>query len=139
MKRLVAFMIVLLVGLTALFFSERRQNSTPVSANAILEIAAHAQRDLARAPMRLTRLSDDQEIKIGNELAANYRITTEKPSPEEQALDAYISQVGAKLAAHAHRRLPYSFHLAPEHSFINAFSLPGGPVYVGEGLLDQMS
>jgi hypothetical protein len=42
MKRALAFLIVLLVGLTALYFSERRRNSTPVSANAILEMAADA-------------------------------------------------------------------------------------------------
>ena len=35
--------------------------------------------------------------------------------------------------------LPYSFHLAAESAMINAFSLPGGPVYVGEGLLDLMT
>jgi len=139
MKRAVAFLIVLLVGLTALYFSERRRNSTPVSANAILEMAADAQRDLTRAPMRLTRLSDAQEIAIGNELDQRYSVEKTKLSPEEQGLQEYLGRIGGIVASHAHRHLPYAFHLVPHHSLINAFSLPGGHVYVGEGLLDLMS
>ena len=40
MKRAIAFLIVLLVGLAALYFGERRHESTRVSANAVLEVAA---------------------------------------------------------------------------------------------------
>src|ERR1700758_1817673 len=89
--------------------------------------------------MRLTRLSDDQEIAVGNELAEQYSINSAKMSPEEVALDRYVRQVGSAVASHAHRHLPYSFHLLPNRSMINAFSLPGGPVYVGEGLLNLMT
>ena len=139
MKRIGAFISVLLVGVSAIYFSERRRDSTPVSANAVVEVAADAQRDLSRIPMRLTRLSDDQEIAIGNELAQQYSINSAKMSPEELALDSYIRRVGGRVASHAHRHLPYSFHLLPNRSMINAFSLPGGPVYVGEGLVDLMT
>ncbi|HTW57309.1 MAG TPA: M48 family metalloprotease [Terriglobales bacterium] len=104
-----------------------------------MEVAADAQRDLSRVPMRLTRLSDDQEIAIGNELAEQYSTISDKMSPEELALDGYIRRVGGTVAAHAHRHLPYSFHLLPNPSIINAFSLPGGPVYVGEGLVNLMT
>ena len=139
MKRIGAFITVLLVGVSAIYFSERRRDSTAVSANAVVEVAADAQRDLSRIPMRLTRLSDDQEIAIGNELAEQYSINSAKMSPEELVLDGYIRRVGGTVASHAHRHLPYSFHLVPNRSMINAFSLPGGPVYVGEGLVDLMT
>jgi beta-barrel assembly-enhancing protease len=139
MKRIGAFIGVLLVGVSTIYFSERRHDPTPVSANAVVEVAANAQRDLSRVPMRLTRLSDDQEIAVGNELAAQYSINSAKMSPEELGLDRYIRQVGSTVASHAHRHLPYSFHLLPNRSMINAFSLPGGPVYVGEGLLSLMT
>ena len=139
MKRIGVFIGVLVVAVSAIYFSERRHDSTPVSANAIVEVAADAQRDLSRVPMRLTRLSDDQEITIGNELAEQYSINSDKMSPEELALDGYVRRVGGTVASHAHRHLPYSFHLLPNRSMINAFSLPGGPVYVGEGLLDLMT
>ncbi len=138
MKRATAFLVVLLVGVAGLYFSQRRHEPTPVSANAIVAMAADAQRDLTRAPMRLTRLSDDEEIAVGKELADQYSIPNEKLTPEEQALEAYVRRVGNSLGLRAHRRLPYSFHLVPNRSMINAFSLPGGPVYVGEGMLDLM-
>jgi predicted Zn-dependent protease len=138
-KRIGAFIGVLLVGVSAIYLSERRHDSTLVSANALVEVAADAQRDLSRVPMRLTRLSDDQEIAVGNELAEQYSINSAKLSPEELALDSYVRRVGSALASHAHRRLPYSFHLLPNRYMINAFSLPGGPVYIGEGLLDLMT
>ena len=54
------------------------------------------------------------------------------------ATSAKYSQVGARVAAHAHRRLPYKFHYVPQRYFINAFAVPGGHVYVGEGLLALM-
>lgn len=139
MKRIGVFIGVLLVAVSAIYFSERRHDSTPVSANAIVEVAADAQRDLSRVPMRFTRLSDEEEIAVGNELAEQYSINSTKMSPEELALDSYVRRVGSTVASQAHRRLPYSFHLLPNRSMINAFSLPGGPVYVGEGLLDLMT
>jgi predicted Zn-dependent protease len=139
MKRIGVFIGVLLVAVSAIYFSERRHDSTPVSANAIVEVAADAQRDLSRVPMRFTRLSNEEEIAVGNELAEQYSINSTKMSPEELALDSYVHRVGSTVASQAHRRLPYSFHLLPNRSMINAFSLPGGPVYVGEGLLDLMT
>jgi beta-barrel assembly-enhancing protease len=139
MKRLAIFVVVLATGVASLFFSQRRHESTPVSANAVVEVAADAQRDLSRVPMRLTRLSDDEEIAVGNQLADQYSAGTTQLSREELGLESYVRRVGNNLARHAHRRLPYSFHLLPNRAMINAFSLPGGPVYVGEGLLDLMT
>jgi predicted Zn-dependent protease len=139
MRRIAAFIAVLLVGVSAIYFTERRHDATPVSANAVVQVAADAQRDLTRLPLRLTRLSDEQEIAIGNELARQYSVDHENLSPEDIALDAYVRRVGSILAANAHRHLPYSFHLLPTHSVMNAFSLPGGHVYIGAGLLDLMT
>jgi beta-barrel assembly-enhancing protease len=139
MRRALAFLVVLLVCVTALYFSQRRHDPTPVSANAIVALAADAQRDLSRAPMRLTRLSDDEEIAVGKELSEEYSVSADKLSPQEQALESYVQRVGTSVSLHAHRRLPYSFHLVPDRAMINAFSLPGGPVHIGEGLLDLMT
>jgi len=139
MKRIGIFIGVFLAGVSAIYLSERRHDATPVSANAVVRVAADAQRDLSRVPMRLTRLSDDQEIAVGRELEEQYSIDSARMRPEELALDSYLRRVGNMVASHAHRRLPYSFHLLPNRSMINAFSLPGGPVYIGEGLLDLMT
>ncbi len=139
MKRAIVFLIVLGVALAALYFSERHRDKSPVSPNAVLEMAADVQRDVTRAPMRFTRLSDEEEIKIGNELAERYSAYDEKLSPEQQGLQEYVAKIGTVVSSHAHRHLPYRFHLIPDRSLINAFSLPGGHVFVGEGLLDLMN
>src|SRR6266496_2802103 len=138
MKRAIAFLIVLLAGVAGLYFSQRQHDPTPVSANAIVAMAADAQRDLSRAPMRLTRLSDEEEIAVGKELADRYAVSAQL-SPEEQAIDSYVQHVGHAVSPHAHRHLPYSFHLVPDRAMINAFSIPGGPVYIGEGMIDLMT
>ena len=139
MKRATLFLVVLSVALAALYFSERHRDKSPVSPNAVLEMAADVQRDITRAPMRFSRLSDEEEIKIGNDLSDQYATFDEKLSPEQQGLQEYVAKVGAVVSSHAHRRLPYRFHLIPNRSLINAFSLPGGHVFVGEGLLDLMN
>lgn len=142
MKRPVVFTVFFLIlgiSLAGLYWSQRRQKSTAVSPNAILNMAADAQRDLSRLPMHLTRLSDDQEIAIGRALASRYATETRPLTAEEQGLQKYVGRVGASIALHAHRHLPYSFTVLPDHNMLNAFSLPGGPVYIGEGMVDLMT
>jgi len=138
MKRALLFLGVLLICLGALFLSERAEQRDHVSPNAVLNAAADVQRDLTRVPMRFSRLSDAEEIRIGNELAARYE-AGESLTSEEQSLDDYVRKVGGSLALHAHRKLPYRFHLLPDPSMINAFSLPGGQIFMGEGMLHLMT
>ena len=134
----VAFFLILGFALAGLYWSQRRPKSAPVSANAILNMAADAQRDLSRIPMHFTRLSDEQEIAIGKELASRYGTQLRKLTPEEEGLQKYVTRVGNTVALRAHRHFPYTFTVLPDHNMINAFSLPGGPVYIGEGMLDLM-
>ncbi len=141
MKRSVVFVVFFLIlgfALAGLYWSQRRLKSNPVSANAILNMAADAQRDLSRVPMHFTRVSDEREIAIGKELATRYATQTRKLTPEEEGLEKYVTRVGGAVAVHAHRHLPYTFTVLPDRNMINAFSLPGGPVYIGEGMLDLM-
>ncbi len=141
MKRAVVFVVffaVLGVAIAGLYWSQRRAKSPHVSANAVLNIVADTQRDITRVPMHFTRLSDEQEIAIGRELATRYSGQVMKLTPEEDALEKYVRRVGGTVSAHAQRHLDYNFHVIPDHNMINAFSLPGGPVYIGEGMLDLM-
>ena len=142
MKRtllLAVFFLVLGVALGALYYTERHNKQAQVSPNAVLEMAADAQRDLTRAPMHFTRLSDEEEIAIGRELAPHYATPKGELSPNQRGLAAYVSLVGSRLAVHARRPLPYSFQVLWDRDLINAFSLPGGPVFIGQGLLDLMT
>lgn len=132
------FFLILGTAFAGLYWSARRTKRTQISANAVLQIAADAQRDLSRGPMQVTRISDEREIAIGNELAARYAVQEQKLTPEENAVQGYVRRVGGALSLRAHRHLPYKFYLIPDRNLMNAFSLPGGHVFIGEGMLDLM-
>jgi predicted Zn-dependent protease len=139
MKRAIAFIIVALIGAAALYFAQKRRQPVPVNANPMIEVVADVQRDVTRVPMRLTRISDEQEIRIGNELASGYALNQDTLTPEQKALQNYVRQVGGRLAAQAHRKLPYQFNIIADSGLLNAFSLPGGHVFIGAGLLELMT
>src|SRR5579864_5887831 len=78
--------------------------------------------------------SADQELQEGKQ-AAN---ETNKQLPvlsDSDPVTKYVQQLGAKLAAHAPgEKWPYNFHVVNQKE-INAFALPGGPVYVNLGTI----
>src|SRR5262249_11743756 len=118
---LLLFFVVLGSALGALWYGQRRTKQTAVSANAVLQMAGDAQRDALRAPMKLTRISDEEEIRIGKELEKNYARSVPEMSAQEEALQKYVTAVGGRVATRAHRHLPYTFHLIPDRNMINAF------------------
>lgn len=138
MKRILALVAILLIAGAALYFAQRRREDV-VSVNAVVNAAADWQRDLTRAPMHFTRISDDQETRIGDELAQQYAPAQATQTAEAAAMERYVNEVGGRVAAHARRKLAYRFHVIPNVDMINGFALPGGHVFVGQGLLDQMT
>lgn len=139
MKRLLALAAVLLIAGGALYLAQHGRRHDTVSADAVVDVAADWQRDLTRAPMHLTRISDENEIRIGDELASRYVAAEPPHTAEMRAMEKYVGEVGVRVASRAQRRLPYRFHLIADANLINAFALPGGHVFVGQGLLDQMT
>lgn len=138
MKRLFALAAILLVGIGAIYMAQRHTRQDAVSANALVDVAADWQRDVSRAPMRLTRISDAEEIAIGAQLAQRYSAEDRPESARDRVQEQYVSQVGTRVSAHAHRKLTWHFHLVRDPDFVNAFSLPGGQIFIGSGLLNQM-
>ena len=139
MKRWIALSVIVLLGVTAIVVSERRKVDANASASALLYLIADTEQELTRMPVSFTKMSDEEEIGIGNTLAQAYDSQREgKKDPEVVEIENYLTQVGSHLAPHAHRKLPYKFHYIPDDGFINAFALPGGHVYVGSGLLAMM-
>jgi predicted Zn-dependent protease len=140
MKSRIALAVVLALGIASLVVVQRRHDKTAVSANAIVNMAADAQRDALRVPMEMTRLSDDEETRIGDEMAERYIADSDRAeSKYDQQNEAIVQRIGARLAVHAHRSLRYRFHLINDPNFLNAFALPGGHVFIGLGLLDLMN
>src|SRR5438876_5856642 len=138
MKRGLTLAGIVMMGVAAVVVSERRKVDAPASPAALLYLIADTEQELTRMPVRFTRMSDEEEIRIGNEIARAYGFPRDKQDRDTPEVERYLGQVGLRVAAHAHRRLPYRFHYVPERYFINAFAVPGGHVYVGEGLLALM-
>jgi len=94
MKRVVGLAFVLLIAVGALYLAQHKKRTDAVSADAVVDMAADWQRDVTRAPMHFTRISDEQETQIGDELAREY--VTEQPtqSAEARATEQYVNEVG---------------------------------------------
>lgn len=83
---------------------------------------------------QLNLISTEEEIRLGRSLAAE--IEREERVLNHRALSRYISEVGKRVAERSGRKdIPYSFKIIDNDDEINAFALPGGPVYVYTGLL----
>jgi beta-barrel assembly-enhancing protease len=81
--------------------------------------------------------SIDGDIRLGEQLSKE--VETEMTILRLSALTQLVNNVGARLREAspypAFRLFPYTFHVvdSPE---VNAFALPGGPVYVNSGLIE---
>lgn len=139
MMRWIMLAGIVLSSVAAVVVSEQRKVDVPASPAALLYLVADTEQELTRMPVSFVRMSDAEEIRIGDELARSYAPGEEHGDTAEAAIVGhYLAQVGSKLASHSHRKLPYKFHYIATSSSINAFALPGGHVYLGGGLLSLM-
>jgi predicted Zn-dependent protease len=140
MKRWILLSCVALLGVAAVVMIQRNKVDANASPEAVLHLIGDTEHELTRMPARFARMPDEQEIHIGNELAKVYsnEQTSGNRTPEDKTVQEYLTRVGLRLAAHAHRKLPYKFHYIASPWMINALALPGGHVYVGGGLLSLM-
>lgn len=140
MKQWGMFAITLLLLGAALFRTQAQRFDAPVGPDAVLSLVGDTERELTRLPVSFTRISDDEEIRIGNQLVKEYsgQSRTAKDAPSKLAVQTYLNRVGRRVAGGAHRKLPYRFHYIPDPDFVNAFALPGGHVFVGAGLISLM-
>lgn len=105
-----------------------------VNMSAVGELWADIFRDADSFGLQLTRVSAREEMDLGRRIAARIvRANTTVPMWE-----VYVNTVGQSVARHAGRKdIRYEFHViaAPAR---NAFSLPGGQIFLYTGLLEQM-
>jgi len=78
--------------------------------------------------------SQDEEIQLGKENAA--QVMKQVPVlPDSDPVTQYVQRLGAKLSDHAPGyKWPYNFHVVNVKE-INAFALPGGPVFINLGTI----
>lgn len=78
-------------------------------------------------------VSVQDEIAIGRDAQAEIR--RQMPEVRDAAVRQYVAALGSRLATHASGAdYPYSFSTA-DFRELNAFALPGGPVWINRGIL----
>ncbi|HEY6183446.1 MAG TPA: M48 family metallopeptidase [Terriglobales bacterium] len=80
--------------------------------------------------------STQEEIQAGKEAAAEAK--KKLPLlPDSDPIAQYVQSLGQKLVAHAPgEKWPYEFHVVNQRE-INAFALPGGPIFVNLGTIQS--
>jgi predicted Zn-dependent protease len=81
-------------------------------------------------------MSESREIEIGREMHA--KLMASAPVYDDDALQAYVNDIGQKVAKNADRPdLTYTFTIIDSPD-INAFALPGGFIYINRGLIGYL-
>ena len=100
---------------------------------------------LTVAPSVQTRITPDKnryspadDVKLGREAAAQVR--KEMPLVRDGAVDEWVQSVGRRLVnaippEHRHPEFTYTFEVVNQKD-INAFALPGGPMFLHRGMIE---
>jgi beta-barrel assembly-enhancing protease len=119
-----------------------RTNSSFISRAAIALACVVA---LAEAPAVQTRITPDknsytpaQDVQLGREAAGQVR--KEMPLIRDGAVDEWVRSVGQRLvraipAEYQHKEFNYTFEVVDQKE-INAFALPGGPMFLNRGMIE---
>lgn len=103
----------------------------------VLLLGSGCVRNPATGKRQLSLVSQKSEVEIGKQ-GAQEIVDSLGPYPDPK-LEAYVSGIGMKLAKASERpELPWSFRVLDDPS-VNAFALPGGPVFITRGLLTHMN
>jgi len=107
-----------------------------VAAVLAMSLAACA-RNPVTGKRQLALISEKQEIELGQQAAK--QVTEQMSRYPDTKVQEYVDQLGKRIAAASERpKLPWSFTVLDDPA-VNAFALPGGPVFVTRGLLTHMT
>jgi predicted Zn-dependent protease len=77
----------------------------------------------------------EQDVQIGQQSAAEAE--AQLPVVRDASINNYVNNLGQRLAQNAGGpKFPYTFKVV-NASDINAFALPGGPIYLNRGIIDN--
>lgn len=86
---------------------------------------------------QLSLVSERDEIALGQE--AKGQIVQSIGLVQDPALQAYVSEIGMRMAKDSERpKLPWSFQVIDDAA-VNAFALPGGPIFITRGILNHLN
>ena len=80
-------------------------------------------------------MTTQQEVQAGTDYAR--QINAQLPVLRDSYTNQYINELGRQIAAQADPRgIPYTFYVV-NSDVVNAFSIPGGYVYVNRGVIER--
>jgi beta-barrel assembly-enhancing protease len=115
--------------------SSLRRTFAGLGVASLLTLTVGAQTKIV-APKNSYAVQDD--VKLGREAAAE--VTKELPMLNDQRLEDYVETIGRTLAAaippeFQHSEFRYTFDMVNQKE-INAFALPGGPMFLNRGMIE---
>jgi predicted Zn-dependent protease len=121
--------VLFAVGCGAAVLSGTREPS--VNFASVLEIWGDVLRDTDQIGLRMTRVTDAEEMQFGRDLAA----ACPWPPAADASWQAYVQDVGLTLSPFARRSgVRYEFHVI-EWNAPNACAIAGGHVYISTAML----
>jgi predicted Zn-dependent protease len=125
------FMCVLSVALISL----KGKPADVADLKSISEVGESVLHHLDKTGQILTAVSDEEEIRIGDQIYRRGWADTRPKSEQDQKLESYVARVGQRVAENVKRRdIVYKFHVV-DFPWANAFACVGGHIYVTKGLL----
>jgi predicted Zn-dependent protease len=119
---------LMLIGAAAVWIGDVDES---VSLSAAMEVWGDVIRDVDQFGLTLIRVSDKKEMEFGRNLSRGM-IDASAGNSDWQS---YVTAVGQGLVPYVRRPgIQYEFHVV-EGSWINAFALPGGQVFISTGML----
>jgi beta-barrel assembly-enhancing protease len=80
-------------------------------------------------------MTTQQEVQAGSDYSR--QINAQLPIVRDSYTNQYINQLGRQIAAQADPRgIPYTFYVV-NSDVVNAFSIPGGYIYVNRGIIER--
>ena len=114
-----------------------RRATWEAAAAALASLVLSCVRNPATGRREFSLVSESQEISMGQDAAKQIKATM--PAYPDAQLQAYVSGIGMRIAKASERpNLPWSFTVLDD-STVNAFALPGGPIFITRGILTYMT
>src|SRR5262249_29153029 len=100
MKRTAVLLVVIAIAAGGWNYNHNRSTEVQAGPQALSNWAADVGRETSRVPMKVTRLSQEDEIRIGNDMAQQLqnRHTQYQYSPTDLAFEQYLNAVGTPIA-----------------------------------------
>jgi len=125
--------IILLLGIGGIILVFLHPTKKRPGLDSVVNLGIGLARDVDTIGQTLARVSDEEEIKVGQEIVqeilSHYRIITNTPRAR------YLQAVGQTLTPQVNRKkITYQFYIV-QYDDINAFAVAGGHIFITSGML----